>query len=302
MRQSDKIRRYLLGGLPEEERAMLESRYVADERVFQKLVAGENDLIDCYARGLLSQAERTEFESRYCTTPERKARVQFAIALHQAGGRARHQAPGFFDRLVWPAMRALLGGSRSFAWAAAVAGTALAMYAGFWLQTRVRRGDIERAQTQTAGRRHESVPGQTAAAPSQPNQRTTGAGGNTKLVERRPNIAVLALVPGAHRGAGGAPPTLTLSAAVTSVEIRLRTEGVFPEYRAELQTAEGQDVGTFAHLQRETTREGPAVVIRLEPKVLQPADYVIRLFADSPAGAREEIDGYSFRIAEQPAK
>ena len=56
------IHRYLLGELPEAERAALEEAYFNDRRLFEQVVRAENELVDRYARGLLPPPVRERFE------------------------------------------------------------------------------------------------------------------------------------------------------------------------------------------------------------------------------------------------
>jgi hypothetical protein len=86
------MRRYFLGGLPQEERDHLEDRYLTDQEVFEELVATENDLIDAYVRGELSGEERQSFVLAYSSTPDRRERVEFARALNHASALARQSA------------------------------------------------------------------------------------------------------------------------------------------------------------------------------------------------------------------
>src|SRR5947207_2409634 len=73
--------RYLLGEASPEERSHLEARYVTNAELFEELVAAENDLIDAYAGGHLSDSDRRRLEEYFLVTPERRQRVEFAKAL-----------------------------------------------------------------------------------------------------------------------------------------------------------------------------------------------------------------------------
>ncbi|HLQ50182.1 MAG TPA: hypothetical protein VK129_01715, partial [Terriglobales bacterium] len=79
--QKEVMRRYLFDELSMEERVNFEKHYAADRDLFEELVAFENDLVDAYARGALTESERKNFASRYLTTPQRQRRVKFAESL-----------------------------------------------------------------------------------------------------------------------------------------------------------------------------------------------------------------------------
>ena len=73
--------RYLLGELGEEEQGRLERRYFADDKLFEEMLLVEDDLIDCYARGELTEGERERVEKHFLKSSARRERVRFARAL-----------------------------------------------------------------------------------------------------------------------------------------------------------------------------------------------------------------------------
>jgi len=79
----DVLRRYLLGAAGPGAVGEIERRLFSDDRVFWERVAMvEDDLIDDYASEVLDAEERRAFESCFLTTDERRARLEFALALH----------------------------------------------------------------------------------------------------------------------------------------------------------------------------------------------------------------------------
>jgi anti-sigma-K factor RskA len=74
-------RDYLLGRLTESDSESLENRILEDEEVFLAIRGVEDDLFDDYARGTLSEADRSAFLERYRDSK----RVTFARALAQRG-------------------------------------------------------------------------------------------------------------------------------------------------------------------------------------------------------------------------
>src|SRR5882724_8893044 len=78
------MRQYLLATLPAEKRTRIEDEYFADADRFEELVCAENDLIDSYVRGTLSDVEKRQFEQHYGKRPERHARIDFAKVLSEA--------------------------------------------------------------------------------------------------------------------------------------------------------------------------------------------------------------------------
>ena len=73
--------RYLLGLLSEKEQEQLEAGFVADQHVFEELLSVEDDLIDDYVSGRLSERYRERFEGYFLRVAERRERLTFALAL-----------------------------------------------------------------------------------------------------------------------------------------------------------------------------------------------------------------------------
>ena len=76
--------RYLLGLASPAEREHVESEYFHDADAFQRMLSAEDDLIDAYARGELSDEERHRFEKRFLKSSQVKDRVQFSRAFNSA--------------------------------------------------------------------------------------------------------------------------------------------------------------------------------------------------------------------------
>jgi anti-sigma factor RsiW len=75
------ITAYLLGELSEFEQDQLEARYFVDDALFERLLEIEDDLIDRYARGDISDRERLRLERHFLKSPARRTRVRFAEAM-----------------------------------------------------------------------------------------------------------------------------------------------------------------------------------------------------------------------------
>src|SRR5215213_406075 len=77
------IRRYLLGELPEEERELVEQRLMSDDDLYQRLLLAEDDLIDEYVSGALSDQDRAKFSRRFLHVPELRQDVKSMMALRK---------------------------------------------------------------------------------------------------------------------------------------------------------------------------------------------------------------------------
>src|SRR5262245_27563546 len=80
--------RYLLELLPEDERDRLDEDTIVDDDLAARLRIVEDDLVDAYASGTLAGETRERFESRYMQSPRRRERVRFAGNFLRAVDRA----------------------------------------------------------------------------------------------------------------------------------------------------------------------------------------------------------------------
>ena len=77
------LRRYLLGTVTAESRDGLEARLFTDDRLFwERLSIAEDELVSDYVQNALSGEEEQDFENNFLRTDERRAKVEFAKALH----------------------------------------------------------------------------------------------------------------------------------------------------------------------------------------------------------------------------
>ena len=73
--------RYRLGTLPAEEAERLDELSIADDGLAARLRAIENDLVDAYLRDELTREDLEQFKSFYLSSPKRRKKVEFAVAL-----------------------------------------------------------------------------------------------------------------------------------------------------------------------------------------------------------------------------
>lgn len=108
------LRRYLLGTVSHESRGGLEARLFSDDRLFwERISIAEDELVSDYVQQALSTEERRDFENHFLCTDERRAKVEFAKALHTY---VDHSVPSRESRTGW-----LLRPMLSPAWALAAA-------------------------------------------------------------------------------------------------------------------------------------------------------------------------------------
>lgn len=79
------LRAYLLGRLPEADAARLEERFLDDDELFETLRGVEDDLVDEFAQGRMSNTDARAFAGR---TEGQENRVRFAHALSKRAAKA----------------------------------------------------------------------------------------------------------------------------------------------------------------------------------------------------------------------
>lgn len=79
----ERIKDYLLGRIPEEEDAEVGARLLTDHQFYEELSIVEDELIDRYLGGTLSDSDRESFESHFVSSYERQQKIRFARALRK---------------------------------------------------------------------------------------------------------------------------------------------------------------------------------------------------------------------------
>lgn len=77
------LRKYLLGELNEAEEQELEKQLLADDELSELVLAEEDELVDDYLDGELSEDERERFNTYFMLTPQRRRKLNFAQALRR---------------------------------------------------------------------------------------------------------------------------------------------------------------------------------------------------------------------------
>jgi cell division protein FtsL len=285
------IGRYLLGQVSQEERDNFEDQYLADDDLFEELVAAENDMIDSYVRGGLSKTEQGQFESHFLNTPERRERVGFARSLASYGAAARLvSTPGWHSI---PAFLKIQSATMRFA----VVAMFLAVVAsGIW--TVVNNFHLRR-QLDQSQREEQQLRQEIAHLNTQLQESVATGSQKQELAQLDPPGAArlsLVLAPVA-RGHGG-QNTVFISPGISSVAFRLNREREeYSTYGVSLETVEGSQI-----LQKKGLKSQPAAgggkVITAEflSKSLNPGDYVLKLTGTTAGGKMEDLDAYSFRV------
>jgi hypothetical protein len=268
--------RYLLGDLPEAEQEVVEAAYVVEGAAFEKLLAAEEDLIDAYVAGALSEPDRRRFEEHFLASPARRERVAFARAL---AARAAPEPPRVRRVVAW-------------LWLPAAAVLAISLAGGVVLFSRVRQLGAELAGVRAG---HEAA----LRAGEESQRRATDLDLELRRLRERRGAesapaAPWVLAPGLERSGGAA-----LGRPVTSGWVRLHLPleaDEFPRYRATVQTPDGATVARFERLRAQASGAARVVEIMVPAAALDQDVYVVSLAGIPARGAAEEVASYPLRV------
>lgn len=80
---TEALKSYLLGNLDEPRRGEVEQRLLYDGEFFEELLISEDELVDNYVAGRLTDIEKKRFESHFLITPDRHRKFQFGLTLNK---------------------------------------------------------------------------------------------------------------------------------------------------------------------------------------------------------------------------
>lgn len=324
--------RFLLGGGTEAERERLEAEFFADDDAFQQMIAAEDDLIDAYARGELSDSERRQFEQRFMNTSAGRERVCFARTF--ADATVPQTAPAAFPVTTpTPGFFASIFGNTT-GLRAAFATLAIAVLVGFpWLLIDRSRRNRELAQlreqnmrlsqqtealyrateaeklknTETTAQlkdlqdRLAATGNQNTKASPEPRKRNANIDNGGTYAANVPNEpstqdnVAFDLNYGSTRGGRGNTLTVPRNAKSIMLRLGLEAESSREEYRVVIETAEGRRVKSMDFKVAGGSHDRVNLPV-LSARELRAGDYIVTLSGKQPDNAFERVASYSFRV------
>jgi hypothetical protein len=312
---SEKIARYLLGELSEEEQSLFEEMFFSDPALFHEIRAARDELIDSYLQGELSKDESNRFESYFLASRQRRQRVELSKALMQKfsampapifGERVAERPSSWMDRL-WAFLR-MNNRAAALSFASLVI-----LVLGAWLVFEITRmpgkgGESEPEQAEQT--RQEELEQQQAdqnaeiAQERNANQRQSGSE-NTQPPKHQPlpvgpgvKVASLVLSPTLVRDPNDAKSfTIPRGTVLVRLQADLQPDD-YKRYRVELTTVEGEQVWSQNAIKAEQTRYGKAVVIKVPAERFADQDYILRVSAKVGSGEAVTYK-YYFRVVKQ---
>lgn len=301
-KQDERMRRYLLGELSEEEQVELEQRFFADEDLHEQLLAVEDELRYDYAQGVLNRKQREQFEKRFLNTPEARMRVATAKdILNRAFERAPAPAVEGKSRLRsaldWVTFRGAGSGFRlSYVGAAATVACVISVWS-LWQMDKLRDQLFHSEEQRIAAARQATTQEdlRNRAVKDLEEERARRSQLEQQLSERKPTqFLAFLLTPGLTRDVEGGK-RLIVSPGVDSVRLELQLRRTdLRQWRAELLTLEGDQLWS-----QPVSISGGKAVLTVPARILRPGDYSIEVKGIGSTGELELAGDYYFTAVER---
>jgi hypothetical protein len=300
------MKRYLLGTASPEERTALESEYLSDADAFEELTAAENDLIDSYTRGKLSELDKQKFEERYLTSPERQARVDFSLALGEVSSQP-HQTtsigkPSFSQELLafFQLRNPIFQWGFAAVCAVALVATILSLRVTHNRDLQARLGSPQPERQPQAPITSPPIT-HTQPLPQTPPIPPNGGTGGMELAKAGPVLGdfTLQLNPGVSRTVGsGTPKAFVVSSGTSWLNLQLSLDNDdHSAYAVLVETPGGTVIHRVEGLNSWTVSGRRIVVARLPVRLIPAGDYIVDLRGTGDDKIKEEsLESYSFRV------
>lgn len=296
-----RVRRYLLGNLPESEQLALETEFFADGNLLEQMQDIETDLVDEYIRGQLSNADQQQFERHYLTTPAHWERVAFAKELLRAANEQSSPQSVQPKESFWEKLLATLRAPQ-LAFGAALTAAVLLVAGIIWLknqqtdwQRQIAKTEAERVAERQRLRELETQLAQQTERNAELNAELTKLNERLNAETNKPTspsaIFSFLLIPGVR---GGEQPTLKLPPGTQQIRLQMKLEtDDFPRYRASLRPVDGG----ASWNQTSISKTGSTVSVTLPADKLRSGDYILTLTGVDATGTAEELNRYFFRLS-----
>jgi hypothetical protein len=265
-REQALIRQYLLGELDEERIQQLEQRLITDSDFKREILMTEEDLLQEFVSGELTEADRSRLLKRYLASPRQRRKLEVAQALGRyIGTHKPAETTGAVSpigrRRSWFDFFRLDNRTGRFVWAAVILLIIVAGGALIW-----RLGP----QDQVA----------------RLNDR------DSVVLTASPDVLVVELAPVVLRGSAAKP--VKVDPAVRIVQIRTPIAPSDSKYRAVLRDADGKDVVRLNEVPVRNLSSGSTIVLQIPSTLLTPGNYELEL--TQPGDNSQVPTFYSFQV------
>lgn len=285
--EEKRLRRFLLGELSEDERQHVEELFLVDQEFKEKVLAAQDDLIEEYAEGSLSDVNKRQVVERILSTPQQRQKLKIARLIKKyvavemdarsprADGKIKQPAHGYIG---------MLGLRRPYVFIPVAAVLLIALGFGAMKLIEVRRLNEQRARAQSL---HLAVERELAQLNNELHP------GTTELA-----AASIVLSPVFVRDLKATPKVSPPAepAVVKLWLVLVRNE--YETYRAVFQKLDDPAEFTVPNLHAQNTTSGKAVQLNIPARLLTRGDYQVRLNGVGGDGTLEEIGEYNFQVVE----
>jgi hypothetical protein len=277
------IVQYLLGELSEVDADRLDELSVTDDDFAEFLERVENELVDDYVRGELSEHNRARFESYHLALPERREKVAIARALLKRADQTR--IPHFKRNI--PA----LSTSSLYQWIAMAAALSTLVLGGYLLLANIQlKKEIAEMKDQLRA----------VEEREQQSQRKEKRKEKPEQIEKQ--LADQQVVPGALFAMTLSPqprdvasvPEFTIPTKTEFLVVTLKLErDDFPLYEAVLKDSTSDKILWQSGSEKSANR---SVVVKFPAKILNSGDYILEIFGEKDGANPVIINGYPFYV------
>jgi hypothetical protein len=316
------VRRYLLGGVTDEEREQVELQLMTDHQYFNYFLKTEESLIDEYVKGELSQYEKEPFERFFLSAPERRDKLEFSKSLSRYIAESENRMSADTSR----ADLQVTASPSTFAWFWQTQGRTvmlslvvviLVLLAGTILLVAENARSREQIREQLANSNHtegelrqlldeqkkrneelaqqlEQSQNEVSRIEQELASLKQAKGSQQESIISR--IASLILSPGSVRD-NGQINRVKLSNQIQQLNLALKLhEEEYESYQIEVKTAEGKSLWKDGNL-RVQQRKGEKIIIATIPASHLPeGDYLITLSVAIADGSYKQVATYFFTI------
>lgn len=276
------LRRYLLGRLDDDRQARVEERFLADRDFREQVLVAEEELIDDYLSGELSEPERESFDEYFLQTPQQRQKLRIAKSIRRFAAEAVVPAPPSraADVTTFPPARKPGAIESRPSWrkpliASAAALLILLVLGVIWV-SETRWPWNERAALE---RELERLNGLSDSGPE-----TGGASFSFFLT---PSLRSEATANIFSQPEGAAAVRLWL----------VLRENDYRNYRVVFQKDGDPRQFTIDDRRPEATPRGAAIPVNLPSNLFTPGEYSLKVSGVSADGGLEEVGDYSYQVA-----
>jgi hypothetical protein len=282
--ENELVRRYLLGDLHENQQDEIEERLLTDEELQAQLLEVQDDLIDDYVSGGLSESDGNLFKRNFLLTPERLHRLRLSRALLDYAevydANSQITPKGLVTIAPWHKPGRFLQQHRSVL---AISVAILLVFLGYVGWSIYRHQQLETRMAELHSQRLKV----------EDELKKLNAG---ELAEQQAAITTLELNQILIRDTGEKRLAI-ITQGINILQLRLKLdENRFSVYRAVVETDEGVGIYIVDNLMVKSIGDAQVILLNLPSRLLPPGSYQIHLSGIASEKELVDIGIYPFQI------